>query len=52
MFQIKQYHSLSPKQYIEDALKDAPHEVHILLEGTTKDQDLLVNNFVFFTYQE
>lgn len=42
VFQIKQYHSLFPKEYIEEALKDAPGGVHILLEGMTKDEVSLV----------
>jgi hypothetical protein len=42
VFQIKQQHSLFPKEYIEEALKDAPGGVHILLEGMTKDEVLLV----------
>jgi hypothetical protein len=42
VFQIKQYHSLFPKEYIESALKDAPGGVHILLEGVTKDEIPLV----------
>lgn len=42
VFQIKQYHSLFPKQYIEDALMEAPGGVHILLEGKTKDEVSLV----------
>jgi hypothetical protein len=40
--QIKQYHSLFPKDFIETALKDAPGGVHIVLEGTTKDEIPLV----------
>jgi hypothetical protein len=35
IFQVKQYHSLFPKEFIENALKDAPGGVHIVLEGTT-----------------
>ena len=35
VLQIKQYHSLFPKEFIESVLKDAPGGVHILLEGTT-----------------
>jgi hypothetical protein len=61
VFQIKQYHSLFPKEYIESILKDAPGGVHILLEGVTKDKIPLVamgyrycqkNDFVFCTYLE
>jgi hypothetical protein len=40
--QIKQYHSLFPKDYIKSALKDAPGGVHIILEETTKDEIPLV----------
>jgi len=36
IFQVKQYHSLFPKAFIEEALKDAPGGVHIILEGTTQ----------------
>ena len=35
VLQVKQYHSLFPKDFIEAALKEAPGGVHILLEGTT-----------------
>jgi len=42
VLQIKQYHSLFPKEFIESALKDAPGGVHILLEGVTKDEVPLV----------
>jgi hypothetical protein len=42
VFQIKQYHSLVPKEYIESELNDAPGGVHILLEGVTKDEIPLV----------
>jgi len=31
---VKQYHSLFPKAFIEEALKEAPGGVHIILEGT------------------
>ncbi len=30
VLQIKQYHALFPKKFIEDALKDAPGGVHIV----------------------
>jgi hypothetical protein len=33
IFQIKQYASLFPKKFIEDALKDAPGGVKLVLEG-------------------
>jgi hypothetical protein len=42
VLQVKQYHSLFPKEFIETALKDAPGGVHILLEGTTNDEVPLV----------
>ncbi len=42
VFQIKQYHTLFPKKYIEGVLKDTPGGVHILLEGTTTDEDSLL----------
>jgi hypothetical protein len=42
VLQFKQYHSLFPKEFIESTLKDAPGGVHILLEGTTNDEVLLV----------
>ncbi len=42
VFQVKQYHSCFPKDFIEDALKEAPGGVHILLEGTTQDEVQLV----------
>ena len=35
VLQIKQYHFLFPKEFIESVLKDAPGGVHFLLEGTT-----------------
>ncbi len=39
---MKQYHNLFSKDFIEDALKDAPGGVHIVLEGTTRDEVSLV----------
>jgi hypothetical protein len=36
MFQVKQYHSLFPKAFIEEPLKEAPGRVHIILEGKTQ----------------
>ncbi len=36
IFQVKQYHSFYPKAFIEEALKEAPGRVHIVLEGTTQ----------------
>jgi hypothetical protein len=39
---VKQYHALFPKDYIEEALKDAPGGVHIVLKGTTKDEVNLI----------
>jgi hypothetical protein len=38
VFQIKQYHSNFPKEFIKEALKDAPGGVHILLEGKTESK--------------
>jgi hypothetical protein len=42
VFQVKQYHNLFPKEFIEDALKEAPGGVHIVLQGMTKDEVKLV----------
>jgi hypothetical protein len=42
VFQVKQYHNLFPKVFIENALKEAPGGVHIVLEGVTKDEVKLV----------
>jgi len=42
VFQVKTYHASYPKEFIEDALKDAPGGVFIALEGTTKDEVPLV----------
>ncbi len=39
---MKQYHNLFPKDFIEEALKDAPGGVHIVLKGTTRDEVNLV----------
>jgi hypothetical protein len=36
VFQIKQNHSLYPKAFIKEALKEAPEGVHIVLEGMTQ----------------
>jgi hypothetical protein len=41
VFQIKQYASLYPKKFIEDALKDAPGGVSIALEGTNHEVPLV-----------
>ena len=38
VFQVKQYHSLFPKEFIEEALKEAPGGVHIVLKATTRDE--------------
>ena len=35
---MKQFHTLFLKEYIEEALKDAPGGVHIVLKGTTRDE--------------
>ena len=42
VFQVKQYHALFPKDFIEEALKEAPGGVHIALEGRTEDEVPLV----------
>jgi hypothetical protein len=42
VFQVKQYHNLFPKDFIEEALKDAPGGVHIVLKGATRDEINLV----------
>jgi hypothetical protein len=42
VFQVKQYHSLFPKEFIEETLKEAPGGMHIVLQGTTKDEVNLV----------
>ena len=42
VLQIKQCHSLFPKEFIEPVLKEAQGGVHILLEGTTQDEVPLV----------
>jgi hypothetical protein len=42
VFQVKQYHNLFPKDFIEDALKDAPGGVYIVLKGKTRDEVSLV----------
>jgi hypothetical protein len=42
VFQVKQYHSLFPKEFIEETLNKAPGGMHIVLQGTTKDEVNLV----------
>jgi len=42
VFQVKQYHSLFPKAFIEETLKDAPGGVHIALEGKTQCEVTLI----------
>ncbi len=42
VFQVKQFHTLFPKEYIEEALKEAPGGVHIVLKGATRDEVNLV----------
>ena len=42
VFQIKQYHSLFPKDFFEEVLKEAPGWVHIVLKATTRDEVNLV----------
>jgi len=42
VFQIKTYHASYPKEFIEEALKDAPGGIFVALEGTTKDEVQLI----------
>jgi hypothetical protein len=42
MLQVKQYHVLCPKDFIEEALKDAPGGVAIFLEGTAPNEVPLI----------
>jgi hypothetical protein len=42
IFQIKQYHASFLKDYIEEALKEAPGGVHIFPEGMTQDEVKLI----------
>ncbi len=42
VFQINQYHASAPKDFLKEALKEAPGGVHILLEGATQDEVQLV----------
>jgi hypothetical protein len=42
VFQVKQFHTLFPKEYIKEELKDAPGDVHIVLKGATRDEVNLV----------
>ncbi len=35
---MKQYPNLFPKDFIEEAVKDAPGGVHIVLKGNTRDE--------------
>ena len=42
VFQIKTYHASYPKEFVEEALKDAPGGVFIVLEGMTQDEIPLV----------
>jgi hypothetical protein len=42
VFQVKQFHTLFPKEYIEEALKEAPGSVHIILKGSTRYEVNLV----------
>ena len=41
-FQVKGYSALYPKEYIEDALKDAPGGVFIALQGNAPNEQTLV----------
>ncbi len=38
VFQVKTNSALYPKAFIEDALADAPGEVHIVLEGKASNE--------------
>jgi hypothetical protein len=42
IFQVKQYHSLFLKAFIEEALKEAPGRVHIIFEGKTQYEGPLI----------
>jgi hypothetical protein len=42
VLQVKQYHSLYPKEFINEALKDAPGGVGIFLEGTAPNEVPLI----------
>jgi len=42
VFQIKTYHASYPKEFIEEALKDAPGGIFVAFEGTTKDEVQLI----------
>jgi hypothetical protein len=42
VFQIKTYHATYPKDFIEEALNDAPGGIFIALEGATKEEVGLV----------
>jgi hypothetical protein len=42
IFQVKQYHACFPTDFIEEAIKEAPEGVHIILEGTTQNEVPLV----------
>jgi hypothetical protein len=42
VLQIKQNHSLYPKAFIEDALKEAPGGVHFVLERKTQGEVTLI----------
>jgi hypothetical protein len=42
VFQVKQNHSLFPKAFVEEALKEAPRVAHIALEGTTQCEVTLI----------
>jgi hypothetical protein len=42
VLQIKQYHSLFPKEYIDDALKEAPGGIAVFLEGKAPNEVPLI----------
>ena len=41
VMQVKQNHGLYPKKVIEDALKESPGGVHIVLKGTLHESTIL-----------
>jgi hypothetical protein len=51
VFQVKQYHNLFPKDFFEEALKDASGGVHIVLKGTTRDEVNLVAIGYCYSYK-
>jgi hypothetical protein len=49
ILQIKKGHGLFPKQFIKDALKDAPGGVWIVLESTHKNVPLVAIGYRYST---